>query len=99
ESLAGLDAVHALARVSQVVRLAFGHLDFQLDLGMHCDRHEPELAPARFTLVCASRRERLARPIDGVTVDTSDASRLIEDTQRAKAFGFGAKLCIHPAQI
>ncbi|VWB17309.1 HpcH/HpaI aldolase/citrate lyase family protein [Burkholderia metallica] len=99
ESLAGLDAVDALARDPQVVRLAFGHLDFQLDLGMRASAEEPELAFVRNALVAASRRARLPAPIDGVTVRTDDAERLAADARRARAFGFGGKLCIHPAQV
>lgn len=99
ESLAGLDAADALARDPQVVRLAFGHLDFQLDLGMRASAEEPELAFARNALVAAARRARLPAPIDGVTVRTDDAERLAADARRARAFGFGAKLCIHPAQV
>ena len=99
ESLAGLDAADALAREPQVVRLAFGHLDFQLDLGMRATAEEPELAFARNALVAASRRARLPAPIDGVTTDTGNAERLAADARRARAFGFSGKLCIHPAQV
>jgi citrate lyase subunit beta / citryl-CoA lyase len=99
ESLAGLDAVDAIARTPQVARLAFGHLDFQLDLGMRCSAEEPELAPVRFALVAAARRAGMPAPIDGVTTDTGDAERLLADACRARAFGFGGKLCIHPAQV
>jgi len=99
ESLAGLDAADALAREPQVVRLAFGHLDFQLDLGMRTTAEEPELAFARNALVAASRRAKLPAPIDGVTTDTGNAGRLAADARRARAFGFGGKLCIHPAQV
>lgn len=99
ESLAGLDAVHLLARTPQVERLAFGHLDFQLDLGMRCGTEETELTSARFALVAASRRAQLPAPVDGVTVDTANVQRLLDDSQRARAFGFGGKLCIHPAQV
>ncbi|HIC7214696.1 HpcH/HpaI aldolase/citrate lyase family protein [Burkholderia stabilis] len=99
ESLAGLDAADALARDPQVARLAFGHLDFQLDLGMRASAEEPELAFARNALVAASRRARLPAPIDGVTVRTDDAERLAADARRARAFGFSGKLCIHPAQV
>lgn len=99
ESLAGLDAADALARDPQVARLAFGHLDFQLDLGMRASAEEPELAFARNALVAASRRARLPAPIDGVTTRTDDTERLATDARRARAFGFGGKLCIHPAQV
>lgn len=99
ESLAGLDAVDLQARAPQVVRLAFGHLDFQLDLGMHCGPEEAELVPVRLALVVASRRAQLPPPVDGVTTDTSDRDRQLADVRRARAFGFGGKLCIHPLQV
>jgi citrate lyase subunit beta/citryl-CoA lyase len=99
ESVAGLDAVHLIARRPQVLRLAFGHLDFQLDAGMRCSADEPELAAVRFTLVAAARRARLPAPIDGVTTETSDENRLAADAVRSRNFGFGGKLCIHPAQV
>lgn len=50
ESNAGLDA---LAQALQVVRLAFGHLDFQVDLGMECAADEAELLAVRLALVRA----------------------------------------------
>ncbi len=99
ESLAGLDNADALAREAGVLRLAFGHLDFQLDLGMRCTPDETELNSVRLSLVAASRRARLPAPIDGVTTDTGNAVRLAADTLRARAFGFGGKLCIHPVQV
>lgn len=99
ESLAGLDQADALAREAQVLRLAFGHLDFQLDLGMRCSQDEVELNSVRFSLVTASRRAHLPAPIDGVTTDTGNFEQLEADTLRARAFGFGGKLCIHPTQV
>ena len=34
-----------------------------------------------------------------MTTDTGNADRLAADARRARAFGFGGKLCIHPAQV
>ena len=99
ESLAGFDAVDALARVSQVLRLAFGNLDFQADLGLACAPDETELVPVRLAVVMAARRAGLAAAIDGVTIDTKDAVQLQLDTARSRRAGFGAKLCIHPMQV
>ncbi|GAD20586.1 CoA ester lyase [Acidovorax sp. MR-S7] len=99
ESVAGIDALDAIAAAPQVARLAFGHLDFQVDAGMQCAQDEGELLPTRMALVMASRRAGLAQPVDGVTVDTRDAARTEADTRRAQRMGFGAKLCIHPAQV
>ena len=99
ESAAGLEAAAELAAAPQVLRLAFGNLDFQADLGLACDASEAELVPVRLALVLASRRTGLAAPIDGVTPDWRDAERLAADTARARRGGFGAKLCIHPDQV
>lgn len=99
ESVAGLDAVDAVAAAPQVQRLAFGHLDFQVDAGMACGPDESELLPVRMALVLATRRAGLPPPVDGVTVDTRDAAVISQDTARAQRMGFGAKLCIHPAQV
>ena len=99
ESVAGLDALPSVASAPQVQRLAFGHLDFQVDAGMQCQEDETELLPARMALVMAARRAGLPPPIDGVTVDTHNAERLHSDAARARRMGFGGKLCIHPAQV
>lgn len=99
ESVAGLDAVNEIARAPQVKRIAFGHLDFQVDARMQCAADEIELLPIRMSIVLASRRANIAQPVDGVTVDTKDEARIQSDTQRAQRMGFGGKLCIHPAQV
>ena len=99
ESLAGWDGVDALAAAPQVLRLAFGHLDFQADVGMAAGADEVELVPVRLAVVLAARRAGLAAPIDGVTAAIRDAERLQEDAARSRRFGFGAKMCIHPEQI
>lgn len=99
ESAAGLMALDALASSPRVLRLALGHLDLQADMGMRCDADEMELIPARFAMVLASRRAALATPIDGVTIAIADVERLQADVVRSRRFGFGAKMCIHPAQV
>ncbi|MDE2413991.1 MAG: CoA ester lyase [Comamonadaceae bacterium] len=99
ESVAGLDAIDALSSAPQVARLAFGHLDFQVDAGMACGPDEAELLPVRMAVVLAARRAGMAAPIDGVTVDTKNPERMTLDAARARRMGFGGKLCIHPAQV
>lgn len=99
ESVAGLYAVDVLAAAPQVARLAFGHLDFQVDAGMACDPDEAELLPMRMAVVLAARRAGMAAPLDGVTVDTRNPERMASDAERARRMGFGGKLCIHPAQV
>ena len=99
ESLAGLDAIDAIAGAPRVERLAFGHLDFQLDLGIEVGPDEAALIPVRMAITMATRRANLAPPIDGVTVNTQDDVTLQSDILRAQQLGFGGKLCIHPKQV
>ena len=99
ESVAGLDAADALAGAPQVLRLAFGNLDFQADAGLACGPDEAELVPVRLAVVLASRRASLVAPVDGVTPGTQDSVQLQMDAARSRRGGFGAKLCIHPAQV
>lgn len=99
ESVAGLDAADTLATAPQVMRLAFGNLDFQADLGLACEPDEAELVPVRLAVVLASRRALLPAPVDGVTPGTQDTRQLQLDAARARRGGFGGKLCIHPMQV
>jgi citrate lyase subunit beta/citryl-CoA lyase len=98
ESAAGFAAVRTIAAAPGVERLAFGHLDFQLDLGLR-DAAEDELLPYRCEIVLASRLARIAPPLDGVTTALDDPHRLVSDVARARRLGFGGKLCIHPKQV
>ena len=99
ESAAGLEAINQIARSPQVARLLFGNLDFQADLGMACGPDEAELQPVRMALVLASRSAGLAPPVDGVTAATGDLAQVQKDAERSRRSGFGARLCIHPAQV
>lgn len=98
ESVAGFDALAEVAAAPGVLRLVLGHIDFLADSGIDCDEQETELNPLRFAIALATRRAGLPSAVDGVTVQTGDEARLRADTQRARRFGFGAKLCIHPRQ-
>jgi citrate lyase subunit beta/citryl-CoA lyase len=97
ETARGLAAAPQLAACAQVSRLAFGSVDLQLDLGIEAD--ETELLFARSQLVLASRLAGAAAPIDGVTLSVNDVERIRADALRSRRMGFGAKLCIHPAQV
>lgn len=97
ESATGFARLDALARADGVIRLIFGSIDFQADLGMRAE--EDELLPFRLQLVLASRLADIAPPIDGVSTALDDAERLCIDTRRAVRLGFSGKLCIHPQQV
>lgn len=93
----GVARAETLAAQPRVLRLMFGTIDFQLDMGI--DGEGEELAFFRSKLVLASRLAGVQPPVDGVTTAIRDLDRLQADTQRARRMGFGGKLCIHPDQI
>lgn len=97
ESAVGLVAARSLAKAEGVVRLAFGHLDYAVDLDSASDR--TAMLHARSELVLASRAAGLVGPIDGVTVDVDDSEVLINDLVYSRNLGMTAKLLIHPRQV
>lgn len=98
ESAAGLAGLAGLAAAPGVLRLAFGSIDLQADLGLR-DATEDELLPFRLQLVMASRLAGIGAPIDGVSTAIEDEDGLRRDVLRARRLGFGGKLCIHPRQV
>ncbi len=99
ESAVAFRDLDAICAASGTARLAFGHIDFQADLGMVPGPDQAELAPARFGLVLASRAAGIAGPIDGITLETGRSSDIVSATRRGIRFGFTGKLCIHPDQV
>jgi len=99
ESATGMDAARALGGVPGVQRLIFGSLDFQVDLDIEEDEAEDALLHFRSHLVWVSRLGGIAAPVDGVTTNLQDPAATAADARRARALGFGAKLCIHPRQV
>lgn len=97
ETALGVWNAHALAQAPGVERVAFGAIDFQLDMDI-TGEHE-ELLYARSRLVLASRVAGILPPVDGVTTALDDVARLRGDVERARRLGFGGKLCIHPKQL
>lgn len=97
ESALGVVNAAEIARAAGVVRLVFGTLDFALDLGLSGD--PVGLDHAAGVLALVSRAARIASPVAGVTAEISDDNFLLSDLARARAHGFGAKLCIHPRQV
>lgn len=99
ETAAGVAAMRDIARAEGLLRMAFGSIDLQVDLGMQCDELESELAHLRVEMVLASRLAGIEPPIDGVTTSFDDMDFLGAAVQRSLRLGFGAKLCIHPKQV
>jgi citrate lyase subunit beta / citryl-CoA lyase len=96
ESATGVCNAHTIAASPAVTRLAFGALDFALDVG--CDDGDHALLLARSMLVLASAAAALPGPVDGVTT-ALDAQETGADARRARGLGFAGKLCIHPDQL
>ena len=99
ESARGVARVEDVAGASGVMRLAFGTLDFALDMGMDIADDASGLAYAAGRIAIASRVAGLPAPVAGVTPQLDDVQRLLADFTRERLQGFGAKLCIHPAQV
>lgn len=97
ETAAGIDALRDVAAAPHVLRLMFGSIDLQVDLGI--EGEDEELLYFRSALVLASRLAGLESPVDGVTAAIDDDAAVARDTARARRLGFGAKLCIHPKQV
>lgn len=97
ETAVGMARVAEIAAAPGVERLIFGTVDFSTELGIEGD--DLELLFFRSTLVLASRVARISAPVDGVTVALGDAEALRSASERGRRLGFGAKLCIHPAQV
>ena len=98
ESARGVLNAEGIAEVSQ--RLIFGTVDFALDVDLSGDLATTlGLDYAASRLVLASRAAGLPSPVAGVTVAIDDEALLLAELARARAHGFGAKLCIHPKQV
>lgn len=97
ETARGMADARRIAAAHGVARLMFGSIDFQLDLDIEDD--DEALRSFRAMLVLASRVAGLPAPVDGVTPAIDDARQVGADARRARALGFGGKLCIHPAQV
>ncbi|OAF12903.1 hypothetical protein AYJ54_44965 [Bradyrhizobium centrolobii] len=97
ETVKGYAELRNIGKSGLVSRFAFGNLDFGIDAGV--TETAGELDPVRLQIVLESRLAGLAPPIDGVTTSWADPAAFSAAVGRAKALGFGAKLCIHPAQV
>jgi citrate lyase subunit beta/citryl-CoA lyase len=97
ETVKGWDIARTLASQAKVQRLAFGSVDFNADAGTSGDGDALDLV--RSQLVMASRLAGVLPPVDGVSLALDDLDALTTDVRRARRFGFGGKLCVHPKQV
>lgn len=97
ESAAGVVSLANICGAPNLRQLAFGSIDYALDVG--CSETREALLLARLSIVTQSRAQDLPSPVDGVTVSIEDADLIRSDADYAKSLGFGGKLAIHPNQI
>ncbi len=101
ESAVAMLALGEIAAAPGVARLAFGSLDFGLDLGLNqnSDAAQVMLDHVRCQILLHCRAAGIAAPLDGVHPAISDAQGLLAYAQRARDLGFAGMLCIHPSQV
>lgn len=96
ESALGLVNSVSIASVPGVTRMGFGAVDFGVDTDA---THERVTDYARANIVIASRAAELIAPVDSPSLSIKDIDLVRAEALRAREFGFGGKLCIHPAQV
>lgn len=101
ESAKGLLELADIARTSGVERLAYGGLDFSLDLGLMAGSAGAErmLDHVRFALLLHSRLARLPPPLETVFARFDDEQGVAAFMTAAQGMGFAGMLCIHPLQV
>ncbi|ANU27296.1 HpcH/HpaI aldolase/citrate lyase family protein [Planococcus versutus] len=100
ESAKGIQFAYAIASADPLVSaLAFGSIDFSLDIDCELTPEGLELLFARSQLVIASKAAGIGPPIDAVYPNLTDENGLKNQTVFANQLGFKAKLVIHPKQL
>jgi citrate lyase subunit beta/citryl-CoA lyase len=100
ETALGVQNAGAIAAGSpRLARIMFGAVDLAADLGIDLGDDIGATGYARFTIACASRAAGLEAPVDTAYTDIANLEGLRRTTERARALGYTAKACIHPAQI
>ncbi len=82
-----------------IKRLAFGSIDYSLDIDCERTADGIELLYARSQIVNASKAAGLEGPIDSVYPILEDVQGLNREALTARILGFKGKLAIHPKQL
>ncbi|WP_054709858.1 CoA ester lyase [Bacillus sp. JCM 19041] len=99
ETAQGLWNAKEIALAEGVDQIAFGSVDYCLDLAIDPSSSGIELLHARSQLVLASRVANILPPIDGVFTSYQDANGFKREAEESKRLGFQGKLLIHPNQV
>jgi citrate lyase subunit beta / citryl-CoA lyase len=98
ETARGMSELEAIAQLDGVLAIALGTVDLAAELGLGELPDGLELLHVRSRVVLACALGGIAA-IDGVHLNVGDDDGLADEARRARALGFAAKLCIHPAQL
>lgn len=100
ETAKGIQFAYSIASADEMVsRMAFGSIDFSLDIGCELSANGMELLFARSQIVIASRAAGIEAPIDTVYANFHHVAGFENEAKIAKQLGFKGKLLIHPKQI
>ncbi|MGX9134587.1 HpcH/HpaI aldolase/citrate lyase family protein [Rummeliibacillus sp. JY-2-4R] len=100
ETAKGVHFAYEIAKSHErIQRLAFGSIDYYLDIECEPSKNGEALIYPKSHLVISSKVANIGGPIDTVFTDLSDEEGLVNETKLAKRLGFHAKLLIHPKQI
>lgn len=100
EDASGVEFCYEIANASnRINQLAFGAVDYSLDVNINPSENGMELLYARTKIANASRAAGISQPIDTVYVNFHNSQGLQDETNTAKSLGYGGKLVIHPNQI
>ena len=96
ESVAGLRAADAIARVPGVAMLMFGSADYAAEVG--CSMSETALASPRAHIAQAAGAAGIAC-MDGAWLQLDDPDGLVRECAVARDLGFSGKPALHPRQV
>jgi citrate lyase subunit beta/citryl-CoA lyase len=102
ESAASIFRVYEIATAHPRVQLlGFGVADYLVDLGIHPDLDQMDMATVypRSQIVIACRVAGLRPPVDTVWPYVDDLANLERFARQARALGFMGKAAIHPKQV
>ena len=100
ETAAGLHFAYDIAcSHPMIARLAFGSIDYTLDVGSMLTDTGDELLYAKSQIVNASRAAGIGAPVDAVYPNLDDETGLHADALRGRRFGFAGKMAVHPKQL
>lgn len=101
ETAQGLIALPKIASSPGIERLVFGALDMATDLNLEPSSPGAEavLDHCRHQLILHSRAQSLPPPIESVTPEINDLSKVEIAAKKAVEMGFSGMLSIHPKQV